>query len=50
MDTDQKAKHQPGGMMAGGEVWARPSELDETEGERNFCGLQDHSVPPEFLV
>lgn len=48
MDTDQKAKHQPGGMMGGLGGVGQTSEMDERK--RNFRGLQDHLDPSEFLA
>ncbi len=43
MDADQKAKHQPGGMMGVGVGSCRADRRDGwTEGERNSCGPQDH--------
>lgn len=48
MDTDQKAKHQPGGMAAR-EVWGRQRD-GQTEGEINFFGLENHLDPSVFLA
>lgn len=51
MDTDQKAKHQPGGMMAMAVGSCGADQRNGlTEGEIILCGLRDHLNPSVFLA
>lgn len=49
MDTDQKAKHQPGGMIGVGVGNCGADQRGgQTEGEIHFCGLRDYLNPSVF--
>lgn len=51
MDADQKAKHQPGGMMGVGVGSCGADQRDGwTEEQRIFSGLQDLLNPFVFLA